>query len=53
MTWMWITNIALLLGGEINPETERQAAMDTTKGALKPLGAREAAIANSIGADRG
>ncbi len=41
MTWMWITNIALLLGGEINAETEHQTARDTTKGAGKaPRGAR-------------
>jgi membrane protein len=40
MTWMWITNIALLLGAEINAETEHQTARDTTKGGRKPLGAR-------------
>jgi len=49
MTWMWITNIALLLGAEINAETEHQTERDTTKGGEKPLGARGAAMADTVG----
>jgi len=49
MTWMWITNIALLLGAEINAETEHQTARDTTKGGRKPLGARGAVMADTVG----
>lgn len=49
MSWMWITNIALLLGAEINAETEHQTARDTTKGGEKPLGSRSAVLADTIG----
>ncbi len=49
MTWLWITNIVLLLGAEINAETEHQTARDTTKGGRKPLGARGAVMADTVG----
>jgi membrane protein len=50
MMWLWLTSIAILLGAEINAEIEHQTAQDTTKGPEKPLGARGAAMADSIGA---
>ncbi len=49
MTWMWITNIVLLLGAEVNAETEHQTARDTTRGGHKPLGARGATMADTVG----
>ena len=49
MTWMWITNIALLLGAQINAETEHQTVRDTTKGGQQPLGARGAVMADTVG----
>jgi len=47
MMWLWLTSIAILVGAEIN--AEHQTAQDTTTGAKKPLGARGAAMADSVG----
>ena len=47
MTWMWITNIALLLGAEINAETEHRTERDSTKGGGKPLGALGSVVADT------
>ncbi len=52
MTWLWISAIVILLGGELNAETEHQTARDTTTGAPKPLGARGAKMADTVGAAR-
>ena len=49
MMWLWLTSIAILVGAEINAEIEHQTAQDTTTGAKKPLGARGAAMADSVG----
>ena len=50
MMWLWLTSIAVLLGAEINAEIEHQTARDTTVGRTKPLGARGAAMADTVGA---
>ncbi|MEY9161429.1 YihY/virulence factor BrkB family protein [Bradyrhizobium japonicum] len=50
MTWLWISAIVILLGGELNAEMEHQTARDTTTGASKPLGARGAKMADTVGA---
>jgi membrane protein len=50
MTWMWISAIVVLLGAEFNAEMEHQTARDTTTGHPKPLGARGAHMADSVGA---
>lgn len=49
MTWMWISAIVILLGGELNAEIEHQTSRDTTTGAPRPLGARGAAMADRVG----
>ena len=49
MMWLWLTSIAILVGGEINAEIEHQTARDTTVGRAKPLGARDAAMADTVG----
>jgi membrane protein len=49
MTWLWISAIVILLGAEIDAEMEHQTAKDTTTGAPKPLGARGAAVADTVG----
>lgn len=46
MYWIWITNIALLIGAELNAELELQTAKDTTRGDPKPMGERGAAVAD-------
>jgi membrane protein len=53
MTWLWISAIVILLGAEIDAEMEHQTAHDTTEGAPKPMGARGARVADSIGAAQG
>jgi membrane protein len=46
--WLWLTMYAILLGAEINAESEQQTAADTTKGQAEPLGERGAVKADSI-----
>ena len=46
--WLWITCYAILLGAEINAESEEQTVKDTTKGPEEPLGQRDAVKADSI-----
>jgi membrane protein len=46
--WLWLTMYAILLGAEINAESEQQTAADTTKGPAEPLGQRGAVKADSI-----
>jgi membrane protein len=48
MLWLWLTAYAVLLGAEINAESEQQTARDTTKGDPRPLGQRGAVKADSI-----
>ncbi|WP_336486267.1 YihY/virulence factor BrkB family protein [Methylobacterium nigriterrae] len=50
MTWIWISATIVLLGGEINAEMEHQTAQDTTTGPERPLGDREARMADTVGA---
>lgn len=47
MLWLWLTSYAILLGAEINAESEQQTGRDTTKGEPKPLGERGAVKADS------
>ena len=50
MMWMWLSVVVILLGAELNAETEHQTARDSTaKGREKPLGRRGAAMADAIG----
>jgi membrane protein len=46
--WLWITGYAILLGAEINAESEQQTIADTTKGKEEPLGERGAIKADSV-----
>src|SRR5829696_2846421 len=50
MTWIWLSTIVVLLGAELDAEMEHQTARDTTTGAPQPLGARGAAVADTVGA---
>jgi membrane protein len=50
MMWMWMSAIVVLFGAELNSEIEHQTALDTTVGIEKPLGARGAAMADTVGA---
>ena len=49
MMWMWMSAIIVLFGAELNSEIEHQTALDTTVGRPKPLGARGAVVADTLG----
>lgn len=46
--WLFITSYAILLGAEINAESEQQTIKDTTKGPEEPLGERDAVKADTL-----
>ncbi len=52
LMWMWLTSAIVLLGAELNAQTERQTVRDSTVGGAKPLGARQAFAADTIGPAR-
>lgn len=49
MMWMWLSIIVVLVGAELNSEIERQTAIDSTAGSPRPLGARGAVVADTVG----
>jgi membrane protein len=49
VTWMWLSAVVVLIGAELNAETEHQTARDTTEGVPRPLGARGAVVADTVG----
>jgi membrane protein len=49
MMWMWLSTIVVLVGAELNSEIERQTAIDSTIGSGRPLGARGAVVADTVG----
>jgi len=51
LMWLWLTSYAILLGAEINSESEKQTAKDTTKGEPEPMGSRDAAAADQVVGD--
>jgi len=50
MTWIWLSSTIVLVGAELNAETEHQTARDSTEGPREPLGARGARMADTVGA---
>jgi membrane protein len=48
LLWLWLTSLIILIGAEINSETEQQTAKDTTQGPEKPMGERRAVKADSL-----
>jgi membrane protein len=49
MLWLYLTSLAVILGAEVNSELERQTFKDSTTGAAKPLGERNAYAADTVG----
>jgi membrane protein len=49
MTWIWLSSVVILLGAELDAEMEHQTVRDTTTGPEKPLGARGAHMADTVG----
>ena len=52
MMWMWVSSIVILFGAELNSEIEHQTARDSTVEGEKPLGARGAVMADTVGEAR-
>jgi membrane protein len=50
MTWIWLSTMIVLAGAQVNAEMEHQTAEDTTVGEPRPLGARRARMADTVGA---
>lgn len=48
LLWLFLTALVVLLGAEINSESEEQTVMDSTVGPARPLGLRNAVKADSI-----
>lgn len=51
LLWLYLTSYIVLLGAEINAESERQTRRDTTRGAEAPMGERRATAADEIADD--
>lgn len=49
LMWFLLSSYAILIGAEINAEMERQTRKDTTSGPVKPMGARGAYAADTVG----
>ena len=50
LLWLHLSSLAVLVGAEVNAEMEHQTARDTTTGPDRPLGARGAVVADTVGA---
>ena len=48
MLWLYLTCFLVLLGAEINSEAEHQTAHDTTEGPPRPMGQRDATMADEL-----
>lgn len=49
MPWIWLSVLAVLVGAELDDETERRTALGTARRQPKPLGARGAVVADMVG----
>jgi membrane protein len=50
LIWIWLSVGILIVGAEVNAELEHQTARDTTTGPPRPMGARGAFVADTLGA---
>jgi membrane protein len=53
LLWTWLSVQIILMGAELNAETEHQTAMDTTTGPAAVIGERGAVVADTVGPRRG
>ena len=49
LLWLFLSAFVVLLGAEIDAEIERQTARDTTTGPERPMGQRDAEVADTVG----
>jgi membrane protein len=52
LMWLYLSAFIILFGAELNAEMERQTVEDSTSGTPKPLGARGAQAADTVGPSR-
>lgn len=48
LLWLYLTSYVVLLGAEVNAESERQTERDTTRGEPVPMGRRRADAADTV-----
>jgi len=53
MMWLYVSAYAIVIGAEVNAESERQTRHDTTTGAPEPMGRRQAWAADTVGESSG
>ena len=51
LLWLWLSAYVALVGAEINSEMELQTRRDTTTGPEKPMGQRDAYVADNVAGD--
>jgi len=49
LLWLYLTSLVILVGAELNSELERQTLEDSTVGAPRSLGERQASSADTVG----
>jgi membrane protein len=49
LTWLYLSALMVLLGAVINAQAERQTRADSTEGAPRPMGRRNARAADTLG----
>lgn len=49
LLWMWLTSFVVLLGAHLDAEMEHQTRLDTTRGPTRPMGRRNAHMADTVG----
>ena len=49
MTWFYLSSYVVLAGAKLNAEMEHQTGRDTTDGPERPLGERDAQVADTVG----
>jgi len=47
--YMWLTAFVVLFGALLNAEMEHQSRRDTTRGRTRPMGQRDAEMADTLG----
>jgi membrane protein len=52
LLWLFLSAFVVILGAEINAEMEHQTAHDTTEGEPRPMGERDAHVADHLGPRR-
>lgn len=51
LMWLFLSAFAVLIGAEVNAETERQTMVDSTVGPDRPIGRRGAVMADTLALD--